>query len=312
MVIIIPAGKRSIYSPAHYKIKKLLGDQKLVIVDMLFTWELQKAKDIQNAQKFFRPNYKVIIDGVGWVNLGNKSFLSWKEIEQMEDDCQPEEFDYQVTKVSVGCPKNCPYCFSKEFRFLSVPKINRNLVRLTDENLLALKNVEDLLNVLGTMSWQGKVINYELMAGIDKEFLTSKIAKALKKNRFKVIKFAWDSTYGLEFDLVENTLNMLEGSGYRLKDTHVFMICNWKVSFDENVKKVKYLYQKGVQVSDCWFKEKDHWSESERKLFRHICRRVGQLVRADCKCLETFIRNGGDAGRRCKLDPEFKRLMEDI
>ena len=309
MAVIIAAGERSIYSPAHYKILQLLKSDPIVIIDMLFTWELAKAKEIAVAQNFFRPDHKVIIDGIGWVNLGNKSYFDWSELDRMSDCCQPEKIDYLVTHVTVGCPKQCEYCFSQDFRFHQYPEVNRNKVFLTDQNLLALKDVEAMLYRLGEERVNAKVVYYELIAGLDKDYLTSRNAVALYKNRFKSVKFSWDNSYAADAKKVCIALGLLEGAGYRLRDLKVFMLCNHQITFAENLRKLRYLWERGVQVADCWFREDYYWPDAERKLFRFLCRRMNMLIRADCQDLELFISYGGNDGKRYRLDSEFKRLF---
>jgi len=149
------------------------------------------------------------------------------------------------------------------------------------------------------------------MAGIDKQFLTSRYAKSLKKNRFKNIKFSWDKSFDAEKDLVDQTIDMLYGAGFRKKELQVFMLCNWKVSYEECVKKLKFLWEKGVQIADCWFQEGSYWSHGDIRIFKHIRRRHNILVRQDCKDIDDYLSHGGDEGKRYSLDLEFKRLIQN-
>lgn len=49
-----------------------------------------------------------------------------------------------------------------------------------------------IINKLGLKKVNKKVIYYELTCGIDYRFLDLKLAFALKNNRFKNIRIAWD------------------------------------------------------------------------------------------------------------------------
>lgn len=65
----------------------------------------------------------------------------------------------------------------------------------------------------------------------------------------------------------------------------VFMVCNWKTSFDVNMRKLDLLKVWRCQVSDCWFDNQlppnvqpVHWTLEHIKLFRAKCRKHNQLV----------------------------------
>lgn len=64
-----------------------------------------------------------------------------------------------------------------------------------------------------------------------------------------------------------------------------FIICDWKISFNECFLKLGVLKEWNVQVSDCWFNnvkppkyQMNHWSFIECKLFRSLCAIHNQLT----------------------------------
>ena len=316
MVIIIDASERALYSPVHFKLKQILGDRMLIIIDVLYTWDIGRAKEIASVQKFFHPDHEIIIDGIGWRNAGETphysegmGWIDWKALEEMDDCCQPDKYEYLVTKVSKGCPKNCPYCHSGPHEFVQIPKVNRNIVKLVDENLLACRNTEELLNALGKIKHEGKNVYWECVAGIDKDFLSARIALALKDNHFTNIKISWDGSFS-DWPKVKVAIDLLEGAGFRKRDLKVFVISNWQRPFEENIEKLKALFYERVQIEDCWFKEKDFWTQYQREVFRHCCRRANMIVRMGCKDLNSLISYGVDSGKHYPKDPEFRKLIE--
>jgi hypothetical protein len=282
MVKILTIGSRSIYNPVHYQIKELYADKDWLIIDLMYTWDYNEALK-QLKQKRFGFN-KVIIDGVGWKNLGNKPVLDWQEIGKTEFE---QKEDYQVAKITKGCPHNCPYCYSDDFEYLGIPKFNRNLVKLTDENLLATPNVIEVLKELKDKKVNRKVIKFEAICGFDFRYLNKKVAKALKKARFINPRVAWD--YGMEYQSrVKYVIKTLKSVGYKdyngERSISVFMLTNWDIPIEECFKKLLKLWEWRVKVDDCCFNCSyknpipHGWTLKEIKNFRKIARKHNQLV----------------------------------
>ena len=198
----------------------------------------------------------------------------------------------QYIRITEGCPNNCPYCYKPtEYKVFDVPEIVRNDVKIMDMNLLckrrlALAIIEDL----GSKIVNGKVVYYELICGIDYRFLTSRLAEALKKNRFKNIRLAWDWGYK-DQKLIKNAIDMLLNAGYKDEEIMVFIICNWKISYEDNLRKMDLCKVWNFQIADCWFdnqvfpKRKEdppikpiHWKFEECIDFRSKVRKHNQLI----------------------------------
>jgi hypothetical protein len=191
----------------------------------------------------------------------------------------------QWIRISEGCPHNCPFCYEPtEIKFFGVPEILRNLVKIMDMNLLCKKQALDTIRELGETKVNGKVIFYQLICGIDHRFLTKEIAIALKESRFKRIRLAWDWYYEDQFQILD-AIKKLEKVGYYRKDLMVFMICNWRITYEENLKKLDLCKVWNVKVCDCYFDGQVSpniipifWTSQQIRDFRKRVRKHNQLV----------------------------------
>lgn len=193
----------------------------------------------------------------------------------------------QWIRISEGCPHDCPYCYEpQEMKWFGIPKIVRNDVKIMDMNLLCKEQALDCLKELAKKHVNGRVVYYDMVCGIDYRFLTPDIAQALKDARFRKIRIAWDWWYKDQYRIKE-AIDMLKEAGYRTgknTDIMVFMICNWKIPYKENLKKLDLCKVWGVQVADCYYDnqvkyiEPIHWTDFEIKDFRRRCRKHNQLV----------------------------------
>ena len=191
----------------------------------------------------------------------------------------------QWIRITEGCPHNCPFCYEPmEQKVFEIPKIVRNLVKIMDMNLLCKKEATKIIEELGKKRVDGKLVRYELICGIDHRFLTQPIAYALKENRFQNIRLAWDWTYGRQLN-IKVAIDKLLIVGYKPNDLMVFMICNWRIPYEENCKKLDLLKVWNVKACDCYFDGQVspkiipiHWSVSEIHDFRKKVRKHNQLV----------------------------------
>jgi hypothetical protein len=191
--------------------------------------------------------------------------------------------DEQWIRLTEGCPHSCPYCYEpKEYKVFPMPEIVRNSVKLMDMNLLAKPEAVGIIRELGGKKVGGKVVNYELICGLDYRFLTDEIAGALKKSRFKNLRVAWDWLY-TDQKKVKNGIERLLKAGYGAKDITIFMICNWKIPYAENLKKLNLCKYWNVKVADCWFDGQSppikpvYWTAEQIKDFRHQVRKHNQI-----------------------------------
>jgi len=191
----------------------------------------------------------------------------------------------QWIRISQGCPNNCPFCYEppKEIVY-PIPEIIRNKVKIMDMNLLSKPEALEIIRELGQRRVDGRVVHYELVCGIDYRFLTTEIAQALKVNKFKKIRLAWD--YGMSDQYkIKDALIKLNEVGYMKRYLMVFMICNWRISFEECSKKAYLCAVWNVKVSDCYFDGQTSpnitpigWNEYEIQEFRRQVRKHNQMV----------------------------------
>ena len=191
----------------------------------------------------------------------------------------------QWIRISQGCPNRCDFCYEPpEQKLFQTPRIERNKVKIMDMNLLAQTNAFFIIQQLGGIKVDNKVVYYELVCGIDYRFLSPPLAEGLKASRFKKIRLAWDFAYLDQFR-IRKALKMLMVAGYRPREMTVFMICNWKISYEECLKKLYLCAIWSVKVADCYFDgqvspniEPIGWLPEDIKDFRKRVRKHNQLV----------------------------------
>lgn len=193
--------------------------------------------------------------------------------------------DYeQWIRITEGCPHNCPFCYEPtELKIFDIPKIVRNKVKIMDMNILCKPKALEIIKMLGEQRVNKKVVNYELICGIDYRFITKEIAYALKKNRFKKIRLAWDWKFKEQLK-IKDALWKLFKVGYKPNHIMIFMICNWKISYKENLRKLDLCKVWNVKVADCYYDNQIKiinpifWTEEQINSFRMKTRKHNQLV----------------------------------
>ena len=195
----------------------------------------------------------------------------------------------QWIRLSEGCPNNCEFCReTKECGsipvYFDIPEIIRNKVKIMDMNLLYKPKSVEILQQLGNKKVNSKVVYYELICGIDWRFLTQEKANVLRQSRFVSVRFAWD--HNLQHQMkIKDCISMLVKAGYKPKELSCFIICNWKVSYEDCLKKLDLLKIWNIKVNDCWFDNQLSpnikplfWTKDQIKNFRHKCRKHNQMV----------------------------------
>jgi len=194
----------------------------------------------------------------------------------------------QWIRITEGCPNNCEFCYETKINgsdpiYYEIPEIVRNTVKIMDMNLLSKPRAIEIINKLGSIRVNKKVVYYELVCGIDWRFLTLELALALKKARFVNIRFAWDFGMGFQKE-IKNTVNLLRTAGYK-KNITVFMICNWKIPYKVCLMKLDLCKVWNVKVADCYFDNQVspnikpiYWTEEQIKKFRKKVRKHNQLI----------------------------------
>jgi hypothetical protein len=202
-----------------------------------------------------------------------------------------DKYDHkeQWIRISEGCPNRCPYCM--EWRecgtkpiYYPIPEIVRNQVKIMDMNLIWKPKALEIIKELGTKKVNGKVVYYELICGIDYRYMNQELANALKESRFKNIRLAWDFEL-TEQKRIKKTIDMLLKAGYKKNEITVFMICNWKTTYETNLRKLDLCKVWNVKVADCWFDNQlspnikpIYWNIYQIKDFRARVRKHNQLV----------------------------------
>lgn len=191
----------------------------------------------------------------------------------------------QRIRITEGCPNQCPYCGEpKELKTFEIPEIKRRFVRILDMNLLSHKEADMIIYGLGLKRIGKNTIQYELTCGIDYRFLTPTIAERLKRSRFVNIRIAWD--WGLDQQYrIKDAIEMLVKAGYPSKSIMVFMICNWRIPYEDNLSKMELCKVWRVKIADCWFDNQVspgiipiYWTKEQIEDFRLRVRKHNQMV----------------------------------
>lgn len=193
----------------------------------------------------------------------------------------------QRIETSRGCPNNCPYCYEPtELEVYGIPRIKKNVVEILDMNFLYQPHIIERIRALEAIRVNGQVVTYKEVCGFDYRLLTPEIARELKKARFKAIKIAWD--YGLKDQKkIKQAIDILREAGYRTgkhSDISVFMLVNWKISYEECVRKLDLLKIWGALVCDCCYNGgysiavPEYWTAQQIKNFRAACRFHNKIV----------------------------------
>jgi hypothetical protein len=195
--------------------------------------------------------------------------------------------DKQCIKLSEGCPWGCPYCFEdNKLVVFPIPEIKKGFVEIWDMNFLWQPDILKRIKELGKVRCNETVIHYEVVCGLDYRLLTPEIAHALKKSRFQSPRIAWDWYYKDQYKIFD-AINLLKSAGYRTgKNTQIscFMIANWKISYEECLKKLVLLNRWGIKVCDCcWdggytIAVPAYWTRNQIDDFREKCRRQNNIV----------------------------------
>jgi len=192
----------------------------------------------------------------------------------------------QWIRITEGCPHNCPFCYeTQQIKIFDVPKIVRTNVKIMDMNLLCKKEALNIINSLPkAIGKYNNIVAYDLICGIDYRFITQEIAYALRKKGFKKIRIAWDWFMKDQYK-IKDSINMLLKVGYQPNKIMIFMICNWKIPYEECCNKLDLCKVWNTQVADCYYDDQTfpnvipiNWSDKENKDFRSKCRKHNQLV----------------------------------
>ncbi len=192
----------------------------------------------------------------------------------------------QWIRISDGCPRNCPFCYCPTtMKYYGIPKIVRNILHILDFNLLAQPKLKDILIKLSKVRVNNKKVGLYAKGGFDKYFVTKEVAELIKKANFKEIILAWNWGYKQEFLPLYDAIKWFLDVGYKRKQIAIYIVCNWKISYEECIKKLDVLKIWGVKCFDCYYDNQTfpnvqpvYWTYKECKSFRVKCRTHNQLI----------------------------------
>jgi hypothetical protein len=189
----------------------------------------------------------------------------------------------QRIELHRGCPWQHEYCYEPKIdEDFPIPKITKNYVEILDMNLLARKNVEEVIKSL-PRKLHGKKITWEAVCGFDFRFLTQFIALALKQANFVKPRLVWDDSFLYQYK-IKDAIERLVRVGYKRKEISLFMIVNWRIPYRECLRKLDLMKVWNVKVCDCCYDggykhtTPDLWTGEQLEKFRRICRKHNQLV----------------------------------
>lgn len=223
----------------------------------------------------------------------------------------PHPLDFQIIHASRGCPRKCNFCYTWKLepkftcKWTVKSEICSNRLIFYDNNLLMNYNIEELLNEISNIKYNGRPVRCESQSGFDGRVLEKKpkLASLLKEARFDNPRIAWDDSYN-KFHHTFNQIKILVDAGYKSKNIFIFMLYNWDISFLEMEKKRKKCWDWKVQISDCRYRPinqlKDkfnlkehqcsndyyihpHWNDDDIKQFRRNIRRQNICIRQNLK-----------------------------
>ncbi len=289
-------------------------------VTSLFTyWSKYVIETVQYYRNIF-PNSKIKVGGIYASLMGDhcKKYTGCDEVfagifneaEKYYPAYDLVDVDYQIMHASRGCIRRCNFCgvYKIEPIYLSkksiAKEIRSNKLIFYDNNFLANEYIEEILEELKNIKYEGKVIHSECQSGFDGRLLTKKLAKKIKEARFLNPRIAWDNSYK-ECNKIKEQIDFLVGAGYRNKEIYVFMVYNYKLSFEIMEKKRLKCWEWGVQIADCRFRplsqtfdnynpyiikqtKKDYyiylnWDDAEVRQFRRNVREQNICVRRGFK-----------------------------
>ncbi len=192
----------------------------------------------------------------------------------------------QWIRISDGCPTNCPFCYCPEdLNYWGIPKIIRNKVKILDFNILAQPNAKLILKKLAGITFNNKRVKFYCKGGFDKNFVSLEVAQLIKAANFQDIVLAWNWGYKQEFLNVFDAIKLFKHAGYGADLISVFVLCNWKIAYEDCVKKMDALKIWGVRCYDCYYDNQTFpnvsplfWSYGDCKKYRNKTRRHNQMI----------------------------------
>ncbi|WP_400253538.1 cobalamin-dependent protein [Methanobrevibacter smithii] len=257
----------------------------LICVTSIFTYW---AKYVKNTVSYLRFKYNcvpILVGGIYASLMPNqcKEYTGCDEVifgivcgaEKVIPAYDLVDVDYQIIHTTRGCIRRCGGCgvYQIEPEWLCKKSIKDEIIMkkiiFYDNNILANKYIENILNELIELKKAHKISYVESQSGFDGRILRKKpeLAKMLKKAGFKNPKIAWDGPYK-SWKSIKKQIDILVDAGFNSKDISVFMLYNYDLDYDELESKRVKCFEWKVQITDCRFRPldeiKDNYSPHKR------------------------------------------------
>jgi len=260
-------------------------------VTSLFTYWSEYVKDSVDFYRKLFPSANIKVGGIYASLMPEhcKNYTGCDEVQEGVFDEAEEYFpdysllpqngeaiDYQIIHASRGCIRKCQFCGTWKIEPDFKPKKSiRNEIKYRkivfyDNNLLANPYVEEILSELALLKKEKKILWCESQSGFDGRLLLKKayLAEMLKKAGFRNLRIAWDGKIE-EFKKVKEQISILTGAGYISKDIYVFMIYNWRISFEDMERKRIECLKWKVQIADCRYRPLDQTFDDYNPRLKH-------------------------------------------
>lgn len=319
-------------------------------VTSLFTYWSKYVKESVEYYKALFPKSRIIVGGIyaslmpehckKYSGCDDVHIGLYKEAEIFFPAYDLVDVDYQILHTSRGCIRKCKFCgtYKIEPKFYSKrsikDEIRSNKLIFYDNNLLANKFIDNILNELIGIKFGNKSVYCECQSGFDGRILTKELALKLKLARFLNPRIAWDNSYE-DYSEIESQIGILIEAGYEPKEIYIFMIYNYATPFKIMEQKRKKCFNWGVQISDCRYRPlnctfdnynpyrinqdnneyfiHEKWTDREIKLFRKNVRRQNICIRHDfpfySSALENKIINNKILDDIKKMDSLSKKIQ---
>lgn len=188
---------------------------------------------------------------------------------------------FNVIHASRGCIHRCAFCYTYHLEPKYIPKktIKKELVKretsFLDNNLLANPWIENILQEL----IDAKIRSSYCLSGVEANLVTDKIARLMRQAKFRDVRIAFDRAD--EEEPCKNAIDIFEKAGYKRKDVAVFILYNFKDSFQEVERRRLLIGKWGSQLIaqryipipslvDTYLHP--NWTEEQCKQFARNCR----------------------------------------
>ena len=252
-----------------------------VLVTSLFTYWSGIVWDSINYYRMLFPKAKITLGGIyATLFADDDRFIAkcretrttaFKGVHPEAEKYLPDyslisDVEYHATHMMRGCVRRCSFCGTwriepeRTNKSLSeitheLEAVGKNAVIFYDNNLLANPDIANILEGVSKLCIKHHHLSLESQSGFDGRLLEAKpeLAQLLKQARFKNIRIAWDG--GIEDkDSIKRQLDLLIKAGYTAKDISVFMIYNFKPSYEGMLVKLASCRKWGVQITDCRYR----------------------------------------------------------